>query len=540
MRFELLAFLCFGTCCCFGSDLLEKMSLEEKAGQILMVHFHGESINDDARALVQDVKVGAIIYYNWSNGLTSPPQVQALSAGLQQLAKDNPLSIPLLIAADQEGGIVARLQSGFTVFPGNRALRETFDPTLAELSALVMGIELRAVGINMNLAPVVDVNSNPKNPVIGLRSFGDDPATVIAFGEKSLAGYKQAGVIATLKHFPGYGDVAVDPHEDLPIVRKSTQELEEVELLPFTRLASCADAIMTAHILVPALDSENCSTLSEKTLSYLRNEIGFRGVIVADSLVMAGVLKKCHSVDEASIAALNAGCDLLILGGKLIDGAHAGFELTPADVRRIHGAIVDAVKSGRVLEEKLNQAVERILQLKEHLSSRTSNTDSVSFQEKINTSEYRELAQKIASAALKTKEKDSHRIRRLNEQKIFIIAPEILRACLRNTGLFKIGKSTDSYFFTGLNPPSAEVDAVKKHAETADAVIVCCYDTWKNPSAIALTRSLSETEKPVIVLCLRDPLDAALFPDADLVLTSFSPTVPSLQAICDRLAEKYR
>jgi beta-N-acetylhexosaminidase len=516
------------------------MSLEEKVGQTLMVHFHGELINDDAKTLVQDTKVGSIIYYNWSNGLTSPAQVQALSAGLQRLAKENRIPIPLLIAADQEGGVVARLQSGFTSFPGNRALGETSDPNLAELSALAIGQELQAVGINMNLAPVVDVNSNPRNPVIGVRSFGDDPETVIAFGKKSLAGFKQAAVIATLKHFPGYGDVAVDPHEDLPIIRKSKVELEQVELLPFAKLASSADAIMTAHILMPALDSENCSTLSEKTLGYLRNVIGFQGIIVADSLVMDGVLKKCHSVDEASIAALNAGCDLLILGGKLLVGEHTRFELTTADVQRVHSSIVKAVKSGRITEAKLNRAVERILKLKErYLNSKTLSVNSADLQEKINTPEHRGLAQKIASLALRAKEKETHKIAHLSDQKIFIVAPGILQTGLLNTSLFKIGKSVDSYFFNHLNPSSAEVDAVKKQAEAADVMIVCSYNAWKNPSAITLTQSLLGTTKPVIVLSLRDPLDSSLFSDADLVFTSFSPTVPSLQAICDHLAEKY-
>lgn len=540
MRFKILAFFCLGTSCCFGSDLLKKMSLEEKVGQILMVHFHGEVANDDAKILVQDAKVGSIIYYNWSNGLTSPAQVQVLSAGLQQLAKENRIPIPLLIAADQEGGVVARLQSGFTSFPGNRALGETSDPNLAKLSALAMGQELQAVGINMNLAPVVDVNSNPRNPTIGVRSFGDHPEIVIAFGKKSLEGFKQAEVIATLKHFPGYGDVAVDPHEDLPVIRKSKVELEQVELLPFAKLASFADAIMTAHILVPALDPENCSTLSEKTLGYLRNVIGFQGVIVADSLVMDGVLKKCHSVDEASIAALNAGCDLLILGGKLLVGEHTGFELTTADVQRIHSSIVKAVKSGRVTEANLNRAVERILKLKErYLNSKTLSATSADLQQKVNTLEHRELAQKIATLALQTKEKETHKIARLSDQKIFIVAPGILQTGLQNTSLFKIGKSADSYFFNSLNPSSAEVEAVKKQAEEADVMIVCSYNAWKNPSAIALTQSLLGTTKPVILLSLRDPLDASLFSDADLVFTSFSPTVPSLQAICNQLTEKY-
>lgn len=539
MRAKILAFFCVGTIYCFGSDLLRDMSLEEKVGQILMVHFHGETINEDAKILVQDTKVGGIIYYNWSNGLTSPEQVQSLSAGLQKLTKTNPRSIPLLIAIDQEGGVVARLQSGFTSFPGNRALGETCDPHLAELAALAMGQELHAVGINMNLAPVVDVNSNSRNPVIGVRSFGETPETVVAFGERSLSGFRHAHVIATLKHFPGYGDVAIDPHEDLPVIHKSKEDLERVELLPFVKLASFADAIMTAHILVPALDSQNCSTLSEKTLKYLREVIGFQGVIVADSLVMDGVLKKCHSVDEASIMALNAGCDLLILGGKLLVGEHTGFELTTVDVQRIHSSIVEAVKNGRISEMKLNGAVERILKLKErYLFSKTS-IQPTDLQEKVYTPKHRALAQKIAFRALKTIDKEPKKIVHLGDKKIFVIAPEILQSVLYNTSLLKIGKSIDPYFFKSLNPLNSEIEAAKKQAEASDIIVVCSYNAWKNPSTVTLTEYLLGMGKPLILLSLGDPLDADLFSEADLVCKSFSPTVPSIQAICDQLSEKY-
>jgi beta-N-acetylhexosaminidase len=337
MRYIFFVFCFVGGLCSFEAGLVNAMTLEEKVGQVLMVHFNGRRVNEDAKTLVQGTKVGAIIYYNWSNGLTSAEQVKELSEGLQNLARATPRAIPLLIATDQEGGVVARLRSGFTSFPGNRALGETGDPNLAEEAAFVMGKELLSVGINMNLAPVVDVDSNPKNPVIGARSFGNRPEIVALFGKRALDGFRRAGVIATLKHFPGYGDVAVDPHKDLPVIDKSQEDLEKVELFPFAKLASVADAIMTAHILVPALDAKYCATLSEKTLRYLREQIGFQGVIVADSLVMEGVLKQCSSVDEASILALNAGCDLLI---------------------------VKAVQSGRLAEEKLNQSVERVLRLK--------------------------------------------------------------------------------------------------------------------------------------------------------------------------------
>ncbi|HEV7738682.1 MAG TPA: glycoside hydrolase family 3 N-terminal domain-containing protein, partial [Chlamydiales bacterium] len=148
-----LAVACLFVSSCFGADVLSQMSLQEKIGQLLMAHFHGQMANDDAKILVQDVKVGGIIYYNWSNGLTSPEQVRTLSVSLQSLTEDNRLPIPLLIATDQEGGVVARLQAGFTQFPGNRALGEAGDLSLVHEAAFITGREMRAVGVNMNLAP---------------------------------------------------------------------------------------------------------------------------------------------------------------------------------------------------------------------------------------------------------------------------------------------------------------------------------------------------------------------------------------------------
>lgn len=395
-----MLFATFVLAWCMGTNTLQTMSLEEKVGQVLMVHFHGETANEEAKTLIQETNVGAIIYYNWSNGLHSPEQIRNLSAGLQKLAEENRIPIPLLIATDQEGGRVTRLKDGFTSFPANQALGLTQNPDLAEAAAQATGEELQAVGINMNLAPVVDINSNPRNIVIGDRSFGSDPQTVVAFGEKALNGYKRAGVISTLKHFPGYGDISIDPHEDLPIIYKSKAELEQIELRPFAQLAQSADAIMTAHILIPAFDAENCSTLSKKTLDYLKNDIGFQGVIVADSLMMRGVLKKCKTADEAAILALSAGCDLLILGGRQLVGKEIGFELTMSDMQRIHRSIVNAVKMGRVSEERLDQAVSKILTLKEPLKDVASTA---------NLPDHREIAQRIASLVAEIPQENTHR-----------------------------------------------------------------------------------------------------------------------------------
>lgn len=505
------------------------MSLEEKVGQLLMVNFHGERVNDDAKILVQEIKVGGIIYYNWANGLTSPEQIQMLSDGLQDLTKNNRIAVPLLIATDQEGGVVSRLQSGFTSFPGNRALGETKDPLLAKAAAFAMGEELQAVGINMNLAPVVDINSNPRNPVIGVRSFGESAKTVIAFGKQALLGFKQAHVLTTLKHFPGHGDVSIDSHEDLPVIHSSKQELEKVELLPFAKLASSADAIMTAHILVPALDPDNCSTLSEKTLNYLREVIGFQGVILSDSLAMNGVLKKCHSIDEAAIMALQAGCDMLILGGKFLIDGDTKCELSATLVRRIHSSIVGAVKSGRLSECKINEAVQRVLKLKERYIHSTDH------RKKVYTVEHRALAREIASRALTVIDRKSDHIFPLRDKNIFVLAPTLLRSTIENTSFCTLGKSTKVCFFNDLESLSIEQEVVKQQATTADLIIVFSYNAWKSPSTIAVIKCLLRREKPLILLSVRDPLDADLFPSADLVFKSFSPTAPSLQAICDYL-----
>lgn len=347
---------------------VDTMTLKEKVGQILMVHFTGEEVNEEARILVTEVGVGGIIYYNWANGLTSPAQVMALSTGLQKLAMDRRLALPLLIAVDQEGGRVQRLKAGFTLFPSNGSLGQVQDLQQIRASSYAMAKEIGAVGVNLDLAPVVDVNSNPRNPIIGDRSFSDNPYRVAECAQQMLLGFKQAGILSTLKHYPGHGDVEVDSHLQLPLLSKSLQELERVELVPYRLLAKEVDCVMTAHILVSAFDAEKSATLSKKALSYLRNELQFKGAIITDSLVMEGVLTQTGSVDQAAIEALKAGCDILLLGGKLLNGERAGFELSAADVLRIQKGIISAVERGEVSEARLNEAVARVLALKQKIA----------------------------------------------------------------------------------------------------------------------------------------------------------------------------
>lgn len=338
----------------------EELTLEEKVGQVLMVHFHGNTANDEAKYLIQDLKVGNIIYYTWANELQGPEQVKNLSAGLQRLST----KIPLFIAIDQEGGNVSRLQKGFSTLASNAELGSKGDVDLVKAQAKQMGQEMKAVGISINLAPVVDIAG--ETSVMRARSFGNDPEKVALLAKAAVLGFQESGIIATLKHFPGLGDLNLDTHEDLPILKKTSEEMNRSELIPYRKLAKEVQMVMPGHVMVPTWDKNNCATLSSTILQdKLRKEIGFEGIIISDSLVMQGVLNNSPSIDEACIEAFNAGCDILLLGGKLLTGSHVGQELTPKDIARIHQGLCRACLEGRITSERLDEAVSKILSLKQ-------------------------------------------------------------------------------------------------------------------------------------------------------------------------------
>ncbi len=357
----LLAYFLFSSL--FSSQYHDDLTIEEKVGQILMVHFNGDKVTRETKTLIQEIKIGGIIYYKWANSLKSQAEVRDLSSALQTLAKSSKHSIPLFISTDQEGGRVTQLkrEAGFTQFPSN--LEQARNPELIEKNAYLIAKEAMEVGVNMNLAPVVDIALREES-VINDRSYGNTPEVVITCASSCLQGFRREKMVSTLKHFPGHGDVSVDSHFALPQLNKSLDELEKCELLPFAKLVQKADAVMTAHLLVPALDPIYPSTLSKKTIDYLRDTIGFNGVVITDSLSMEGVLSYAGSVDEAAILALNAGCDILLLGGRQLEGAEVISEITFDDIKRIHKVLVDAVKSGCIQKERLDEACGRVLALK--------------------------------------------------------------------------------------------------------------------------------------------------------------------------------
>ncbi len=530
-----LVFCSYQTCHA-TSSYLSTMSVEEKVGQLLMVHFHGEDVNEEAESLVQQAHVGGIIYFNWSNGLHNPKQVQKLSRNLQNLAQKTDHKIPLIIAVDQEGGVVSRLKKGFTVFPGNGALAKTGIPALAEKCAFATAEELKTVGVNMILGPVVDVNVNPFNPVIGVRSFSNSPEKVVVYAKEALKGFRKGRIISVLKHFPGHGDVTLDSHVDLPIVDKSLEKLHETELFPFKALCSEADAMMTAHLLVPALDPFNCATLSKRiTKGLLRDEFGFDGVIMSDSLVMKGFLTNCPNIGEAAIRAFEAGCDMLILGGKQLL-SEDGFELTCEDTLVIYHHLLEAVYSGRVPEERLNSSVSRILKLKDKygLINEVDNEKDITVY--VNTPSHKKLAREIACRALRNQEENPQKPTNFGEMRVAVFAPELIQYDLNLTTLATIGNETKTMFFEELNPTNDEQMKADNLINWAEAIIVCSYNAWKNNQQALFIQKLTNTNKPVTIIALRDPQDSEYVQnDANFIISTSSPDAYSIQSAVDIL-----
>lgn len=282
-------------------------SLEEKVGQKLVAGFEGFAPSSNLYQLIEESKIGGVILFK--RNVDNILQLSHLCQELQSLSP-----IPLLICIDQEGGRVSRLKEPFTPFPSASILGKTGDSELALAQGCVMARELRAAGINVNLAPVLDVNTNPLNPVIGDRALGDDPELVAKMGIQLIKGFKMEGIIGVGKHFPGHGDTSLDSHYILPCVDKTEEEMKKVELLPFQKAISAGlDMIMTAHVLYPKLDPKFPATLSEIiTQRILRKNMGFEGVVITDDMRMKAITLN-FPWDEALIKALESGCDLILI-----------------------------------------------------------------------------------------------------------------------------------------------------------------------------------------------------------------------------------
>lgn len=340
-------------------------TLEEKIGQLFICGFHSLVPDEQIRSLVQHEHVGGVVYFR--RNIASVEQLADLSRSLQAMPRRKP-ELPLFVAIDQEGGMVARLDhEGMSRIPGNMALGAADDPALTEEVARLAAKEMQQLGINFNFAPCVDVNNNPANPVIGVRSFGERPERVAVHGAAAVRGTQAQGVIATAKHFPGHGDTAVDSHRGLASVPHGKERLHQVELAPFREaIAAGVDAIMTAHVIFPAFEPEEIpATLSRRVLTgLLREELGFGGLIVTDCLEMQAIAGH-YGIAEGAVRAIEAGADLVLVSHTL--------EEQRAAIERV----VKAVRSGRISEARIDRSLERILALKAKRIGNTAQALSV-------------------------------------------------------------------------------------------------------------------------------------------------------------------
>ncbi|WP_144126951.1 glycoside hydrolase family 3 protein [Catellatospora sichuanensis] len=528
------------------TSTLRHMSLEQKVGQLFSTYVYGADATDPAPAdraanlaafgvetpaeVVDRFHLGGVVYFAWSHNLDNVRQIATLSNGLQTaaLGTGRKGEVPLLISTDQEQGVVQRMPAPSAQFPGSMALGAARSTTAAHLAAEVTGRELRAVGIRQPYAPVADVNVNPANPVIGVRSFGADPDQVAGLTAAQVAGFEQgAGVTAVAKHFPGHGDTATDSHTGLPVISHTREQWERIDAPAFrAAIAAGIDSIMTAHIVVPALDpSGDPATLSPTILTgVLRQEFGFTGVVVTDALNMAGVRAK-YGDARVPVLALKAGADQLLM---------------PPNLALAYDAVLQAVRGGELTERRIDESVRRIL--------------SVKYRQGLSGSPYVDVDAAVASVGAAA-----------HLAAVTQVTDQTLTAVRNDTGLLPLSGTDRSVLVTGWNnaafnpigrladgftgrgsrttalpatlPATQAIAAAATQAAQHDLTVVLVNKAWDTAvgdpraSQQQLVAALVATGKPVIVVAVRDPYDIAHLPGVTTYLATYTFTPAAMNTL---------
>ncbi len=468
-----------------AAELLAEMSLEEKVGQLFVPVLVGTTAEENAD-VVERYHPGGFIYF--PENLETPEQVAAMSNGLQELAADSGAGVPLFLGVDEEQGLVSRLPFGAR-FPDAMALGATRDPGMAAELASATAEQLAAVGINLDYAPVADVNVNADNPVIGIRSFGSDPELVGEMAAAEVTAFQEGGVVAVAKHFPGHGDTDVDSHTGLPVIDKSREDWERVDLPPFQWLVEAGvDMIMTAHVLMPQLDgSQEPATLSPDLINgVLREELGYDGVVTTDALNMEGV-RQTHDDGEVAVRAVLAGADQLLM---------------PPDLDLAHSAVLAAVREGRISEERLDESVLRVLRLKLRrglFGAAPADADAAAGV--AGNAAHHDAAQRVADASVTLLRNDGGVLPLAEGASVRVlgVGAEEIGAALADLGL-----------------------AVTDSADGADAVVVGTDGARGDAEQRDLVARARASGAPVVVVAQGTPYDLAALPGIDAYLAVYS------------------
>ncbi|EKN68658.1 beta-N-acetylhexosaminidase [Schinkia azotoformans] len=346
------------------SEIISGMTLDEKIGQMILAGISGTTVDANTQNLITQYKVGGIIFYK--NNLVNSEQAIQL---VNQIKSVNAPNLPLLLSVDEEGGRITRLPSGLVNLPPNQQIGVVNSRQFSYKVGAILGEELKSFGLNMDFAPVLDINSNPNNPVIGDRSFGDNAKLVSKLGIQTMKGIQSENIIATIKHFPGHGDTSVDSHLELPIVNKSLKELKEFELIPFKHaIDDGADVVMVAHILLPQLDPKNPASMSKTVITdVLRNQLGFKGVIITDDMTMRAVTDH-FDIGRAVVESIKSGSDIILVGHHY------------NNVVETISSLRSAVQKGEIPEQRINESVARIIALKRKYEINNSKVGSANIE----------------------------------------------------------------------------------------------------------------------------------------------------------------
>ena len=336
------------------NDLIQSMTLEEKVGQLVVVGFPSKEVDAHIKTMINEYKVGGIILYD--RNMESAKQVAGLTNDLQDLAMENDQQIPLMISIDQEGGQIVRMREQVSPIPSQQELSRKGSVDAVYETAYRNGQELKAMGIHINYAPVLDLSTQDS------RSFGEDPKKTKEFGEQVITGLTDAGITATLKHFPGNGRSSVDPHLETSSVQANQLDLENNDIYPFKKMIDEVDHnqffVMVTHIKYPAYDKENPASLSPVIIQQLlRQKLGYKGIVVTDDLEM-GAVSKYFAYEDLGYRAVDAGADLLLVCHTL------------ESQKKVINGIVAAVQEKKISEARIDESVKRILSYK--LSTITS------------------------------------------------------------------------------------------------------------------------------------------------------------------------
>jgi beta-N-acetylhexosaminidase len=477
----------------------------------LMHSFIGHTPPTEILAAVQRGEIASFCLFRHQN-VKSPAQVRELNEQLYRAAREGG-QLPPIIGIDQEGGQLVAISEGATELPGNMALGATRSPELAEKAGRVLGLELLAMGVNLDFAPSLDVNVNPFNPVIGIRSFGDDPVLVSELGTALIDGLQAVDVIASAKHVPGHGDVGGDSHYLLPLVDHSMERMLAVELYPFiAAIKNGVKSIMTAHVLVPILDNENAATLSPAILNdFLRRELGFQGLILTDAMDMYAVAQLGH---ETSVRlAIEAGADLVLL-------AHLPDQLALNDKLR-----------GVARPDSLA----RIAKVQSQIPTQLPSLDVVG------CAEHWQIAQEIADKSITmVRQGRQLPLQPAPDDLIVVITPEPVDLTPADTSssvrimladaIEKRHRRVKALQLPN-NATSAQIRDILNAAEQADIVVVGTISAERDDSQINLVQGLYDQGNRPIVVAMRTPYDVMSFPLIETYLCSYGIRPVTTEAI---------